>query len=55
VLKSYFSGLYGSVDSERALTIALEMIEAENLPPQIYFGSNSAIDCLKQKGAVRKV
>jgi len=55
VLKSYFGGLYGDVDSERALQIALEMIESENLPAQICFGSNRAIACLEQKGAVRKV
>ena len=55
VLKSYFSGLYGDVESERALTIALEMIEAENLPIQICFSSNSATACLTQKGTVRKV
>jgi len=55
VLKSYFSGLYGDVESERALTLALDMIEAENLPSQIYFGSNEATVCLTQKGSVRKV
>jgi hypothetical protein len=55
VLKSYFSGLYGDVESERVLTLALDMIEAENLPSQIYFGTNEATECLAQKGAVRKV
>jgi len=55
VLKSYFSGLYGDVDSERAITIALEMIEAENLPEQIYFGLNCALVSLSQKGSVRKI
>ena len=55
VLKSYFGGLYGDVESERALRTALDLIEAENLPVQIYFGSNSSIICLKQKGTVRRV
>jgi len=55
VLKSYFSGLYGDVESERALTVALDMIEAENLPSQVYFGTNEATVSLAQKGAVRKV
>jgi len=55
VLKSYFGGLYGDVDSERALRTALDMIESENLPAQIYFGSNRATACLEQKGTVRKV
>ena len=55
VLKSYFSGVYGDIDSERALQIALEMIESENLPVQIYFGSNAATECLLQKGIARKV
>ena len=55
VLKSYFGGLYGDVESERALRTALDLIEAENLPVQIYFGSNSSIICLKQKGTERRV
>ena len=55
VLKSYFSGLYGDIESERALMLALEMIEAENLPSQIYFGTNKATACLTQKGAVRRL
>ena len=55
VLKSYFSGLYGDVDSDNALQIALDMIEAESLPAQIYFGTNDATVCLTQKGTVRKV
>ena len=55
VLKSYFTGLYGDVGSERAVQIALEMVEAENLPVQIYFGSNAATACLRQKGSARKV
>ena len=55
VLKSYFSGLYGDIESDRALAIALEMIEAENLPYQIYFGTNIAIDCLAQRGKAKKV
>ena len=55
VLKSYFGGLYGDVDSEKALKLALDMIEAEKLPAQIYFGSNNAACCLTQKGTVRKV
>ena len=56
VLKSYFSGLYGDIESEKALQLALDMIEAENLPAQIYFGSNEAATvCLTQKGTVRLV
>jgi len=55
VLKSYFSGLYGDINSERALKLALDMIEADNLPSQIYFGSNEATVCLTQKGTARNV
>ena len=55
VLKSYYAGLYGDVESIRAVEIALELVEAENLPAQIYFGSNDATVCLVQKGTVRKV
>ncbi|MDR2590816.1 MAG: DUF3990 domain-containing protein [Oscillospiraceae bacterium] len=55
VLKSYFNGLYGDIDSEKALKLALDMIEAENLPEQIYFGSNQATSCLTQKGAAKRV
>ena len=55
VLKSYFGGLYGDIESERALQTVLDMIESEKLPVQIYFGSNDATVCLKQKGAARKV
>jgi len=55
VLKSYFSGIYGDVNSDKALRLALEMIEADNLPEQIYFGSNKATVCLTKKGSVKRV
>jgi len=55
VLKSYFNGLYGDVNSEQALQLALDMIEADNLPEQIYFGTNKSTVCLIQKGNVRTV
>lgn len=55
VLKSYFGGLYGDVESERALRTALEMIESENLPAQICFSTNTATVCLEKKGTARKV
>jgi len=37
------------------LQLALDMIEADNLPAQIYFGSNNATVCLTQKGAAKKI
>jgi len=55
VLKSYFGGLYGDVESEQALRLALDMIESEKLPAQIYFGSNDATQCLTQKGTVKRI
>jgi hypothetical protein len=54
VLKAYFGGLYGEVDSERALEIAMEMIEPKNLPWQMYFSNNEAAAILQRKD-VRRV
>ena len=54
VLKAYFGGFYGDVGSDTAITLALKMIEAEKLPPQIFFARNNATSILEQKGqAVR--
>jgi hypothetical protein len=52
VLKAYFGGLYGDVGSTKAIETALEMIEADKLPPQIYFANNSATKFLTRKGQV---
>ena len=55
VLKAYFGGFYGDVGSDTAISTALKMIEAEKLPPQIYFARNEATAILKQKGQVAKI
>ena len=55
VLKAYFGGFYGDVGSEDAVFIALKMIEAEKLPPQVYFARNEATVILKQKGAAKRI
>ena len=55
VLKAYFGGFYGDVGSDAAIFTALRMIEAEKLPPQIYFARNEATVILKQKGQVAKI
>ena len=52
VLKAYFGGLYGDIGSTSAIETALRLIEADKLPPQIYFSNNSATKFLTQKGQV---
>ena len=52
VLKAYFGGLYGDIGSIEAIETALRLIDADKLPPQIYFANNSATKFLKQKGQV---
>jgi len=54
VLKAYFGGLYGDIDSSEAITTALRLIEADKLPPQIYFAANESTKTLKQKGRAQK-
>ena len=55
VLKAYFGGFYGDVGSDDAVLIALKMIEAEKLPPQVFFARNEATVILKQKGLVKRI
>jgi len=55
VLKAYFGGFYGDVGSDDAVLIALKMIEAEKLPPQVYFAQNETTEILKQKGSVIRI
>jgi len=55
VLKAYFTGLYGDIDSLIAIETALRLIEADKLPPQIYFSDNESVKLLKQKGQVQKL
>ena len=55
VLKAYFGGLYGHIDSQRAIETALDLIEADKLPPQIYFADNESVRILEQKGQVEKL
>ena len=50
VLKAYFGGFYGDIGSSKAIETALTLIEADKLPPQIYFASNHAVKSLMQKG-----
>jgi len=49
------AGFYGDVGSDTAISTAVKMIEAEKLPPQIYFARNEATTILKQKGQVSKI
>ena len=55
VLKAYFDGLYGEIDSVTAIETALRLIESDKLPPQIYFASNDSVAMLKQKGQVQEL
>ena len=55
VLKAYFGGLYGDVDSIEAIATALKLIEADKLPPQIYFANNHSTKFLIQKGQAKKI
>ena len=53
VLKAYFGGLYGDIGSKKAIETALNLIEADKLPPQIYFANNYAAKFLIRKGQVQ--
>ena len=55
VLKAYFGGLYGDVGSDEAIATALRLIEADKLPPQIYFANNASTKFLYQKGGAVKI
>jgi len=55
VLKAYFDGLYGDIDSGTAIETALRLIEADKLPPQIYFSDNESVKLLNQRGQVQKI
>lgn len=55
VLKAYFGGLYGDIDSNEAITTALKLIEADKLPPQIYFANNESTKFLKRKGRAERI
>ena len=46
----YFSGGYGELDSDKAINTLIANIEPDNLPPQIYFGSERGILLLKPIG-----
>ena len=53
VLKAYFDGLYGEVNTSHAIATAIRLIEADKLPPQIFFATNAAAAYLQQQGDVR--
>jgi hypothetical protein len=55
VINAYLDGLYGEVGSANAMNTLLKNIEAENLPEQIYFASQSAVQLLVQKGQTVKL
>ena len=55
VLNAYFGGFYGDVGSDGAISTAIRMIEADKLPPQIYFASNKATAILTQKGQAMQI
>ena len=42
VLSVYFEGLYGEIGSRIAKETVIRQLEVDNLPPQIYFGTNKS-------------
>ena len=52
-LHTYRIGGYGDPKSERALKILIDLLEADNLPLQLYFGTNSAAKELIFKGVTK--
>ena len=55
VLKTYYGGLYGDIGTDIAIDTALRLIEADKLPPQIFFATQSATRFLTQKGQVKTI
>ena len=53
VLKAYFAGIYGDVGSALAKETAIRLLEAENLPPQVFFATQFATQFLTRKGEVK--
>ena len=55
ILKAYFGGLYGEIDSNEAIATALRLIDADKLPPQVYFANNRSAKFLNRKGQAEKI
>ena len=53
VLTAYFRGFYGDVGTDTAKRIALQLLEVESLPPQIFFATPLATQFLTTKGEVK--
>ena len=53
VIATYLNGLYGPVDSERAVRTAVENLLPSRLKDQFCFKTDAAISCLEFKGATR--
>jgi hypothetical protein len=56
VLDIYNSGGYGKIGSNEALNTLLINIEADKLPPQIYFASDESVSaCLTKSAEVKRL
>ncbi|MCL2050458.1 MAG: DUF3990 domain-containing protein [Lachnospiraceae bacterium] len=55
VINAYLDGLYGTINSEEALSILLKNIEAENLPGQIFIANNNALKLLTKRGKAERL
>ena len=51
----YFSGGYGKPTSEKAINTLIENIEPDNLPRQIYFGSDKGASLLRPMGGAVEI
>lgn len=49
-IQAFFAGLYGDISTNTAIETFVKMIETDKLPPQIYFGSNTATNLLIFQG-----
>ena len=47
VITAYLNGLYGEIESERAVNFAIEQLMPDHLLDQYCFTTEKAIDCLK--------
>ena len=52
VLSVYFEGLYGEIGSQIAKETAIRQLETDNLPPQMYFGTDKSAKYLILKHKV---
>lgn len=53
VIATYLNGLYGPIESDRAVRTAVDNLMPDKLKDQFCFKSEAAVACLEFKGAVR--